>query len=201
MSDFARRFQWPLIVLLFVTGAAFLLKMCYLSLAFNTLFGIGFLTAVYFFVKARFGVTLPSSLLALVLVGVEVDALGNYFRMYGSKFGPLQYDEFAHMTIQVLVTPLIVYLLRKAVERAGQDLSLGFSTLFAGAIIFSLSAFYEVIELWDELYFGGHRIWTTRDTSTDLQFDLFGIIVGSVFAYALLRRENAQRLISMKAEG
>jgi len=191
MSDFARRFQLPLMALLFVTGAAFLLKMCYLSLAFNTIFGIGFLTTVYFFVKARFGVTLPPSLLALVLVGLEVDALGNFFRMYGNRFGPLQYDEFAHMTIQVLVTPLIVYLLREAVERAGQNLSLGFTTVFAGAIIFSLSAFYEVIELWDELYFGGRRIWSTRDTSTDLQFDLFGIIVGSVVAYALLRRENA----------
>src|SRR3982751_5947582 len=149
MSDFMRRFQWPLMTLLFVTGTAFLLKMCYLSLPFNTLFGIAFLIAVYFFVKARFDVTIPPALLMLVLVGLEVDALGNYFRMYGSSFGPLQYDEFAHMTIQVLVTPLIVYLLREAVERAGQELSLGFTTVFAAAIIFSLSAFYEVIELWD----------------------------------------------------
>ena len=89
----------------------------------------------------------------------------------------------------MLVTPLIVWLLREALERLGQQLSLGFTTFFAGTIIFGLSAFYEIIELWDELYFGGQRIWSTRDTSTDLQFDLFGIVVGAVFAYLLLRRE------------
>jgi hypothetical protein len=45
MSQFVRRFQLPIVVALFLTGSAFLLKMCYLSLAFNTLFGITYLTA------------------------------------------------------------------------------------------------------------------------------------------------------------
>jgi Predicted membrane protein (DUF2238) len=190
MAELAKRFQWPILVLMSLLGAAFLLKMCYLSLAFNTIFGITYLTVVYLFVKARFGISLPPSLLGLVLAAVEVDALGNYFRMYGQTFGPLQYDQFAHMSIQVLVTPLIVWLLREALERSGQQLSLGFTTFFAGTTIFGLSAFYEVIELWDELYFGGQRIWSTRDTSTDLQFDLMGIVIGALFAYLLLLRES-----------
>jgi uncharacterized membrane protein YjdF len=196
MSELFRRFHFPILILMFLIGAAFLLKMCYLSLAFNTIFGLGYLTLFYFFVRARYGLAVPPVLLGLVLVGVEVDALGNYFRMYGQPLGPLQYDEFAHMTIQVLVTPLFVWLLREGIERAGQQLSLGFTTFFAGATIFGLSAFYEIIELWDELYFGGHRIWSTRDTSTDLQFDLFGIIVGAVLAYALLRRESARLVLN-----
>ena len=183
-----KRFHWPILAGMFVVGAAFLLKMCYLSLAFNTAFGIAYLTAVYFFVRARYGLVMPPLLLSLVLLGVEVDALGNYFRMYGHAFGPLQYDEFAHMTIQVLVTPLIVWLVREALGRIGQQLSLGFTTFFAGTTIFSLSAFYEIIELWDELYFGGRRIWSTRDTATDLQFDLIGIVIGALLAYGLLRR-------------
>ena len=190
MSDFVKRFQWPLLVVMLLTGTAFLLKMCYLSLAFNTGFGVLYLTATYFFLRARFGVVLPPVLLGLVLGGIEVDALGNYFRMYGQAFGPLQYDEFAHLMIQVLVKPLIVWLLREALERSGQQLSLGLTTFFAGTTIFALSAFYEIIELWDELYFGGQRIWSTRDTSTDLQFDLFGIVIGAALAYALLRRET-----------
>ena len=190
MTELARRFQWPIVVIMFLAGSAFLLKMCYLSLAFNTAFGIAYLTVFYVYVRARYGLTVPPILLALVLVGVEVDALGNYFRMYGSQFGPMQYDEFAHMTIQLLVTPLIVWLLRAGLERFGQQLSLGFTTFFAGTTIFGLSAFYEIIELWDELYFGGHRIWSTRDTSTDLQFDLFGIVAGGLLSYALLKRES-----------
>ena len=192
MNELARRFQWPIMTILFLSGAAFLLKMCYLSLAFNTAFGIAYLTAFYFYVRARYGLVASPVLLGLVLIGVEVDALGNYFRMYGKQFGPLQYDEFAHLTIQVLVTPLIVWLLREGLERFGQQLSLGLSTFFAGATIFGLSAFYEIIELWDELYFGGQRIWSTRDTATDLQFDLCGIVLGAVLAYLLLRRVSAR---------
>jgi uncharacterized membrane protein YjdF len=127
-----------------------------------------------------------------VLAGLEVDALGNYFHMYGREFGPLHYDEFAHLTIQVLATPIIVWLMREALERFGHRLSLGFTTFFAGTTIFSLSAFYEVIELWDEVYFNGHRIWSLHDTANDLQFDLFGIVLGSLLAYALLRRTVTQ---------
>ena len=192
MSELVRRLQWPIVLIMFLAGSAFLLKMCYLSLAFNTAFGIAYLTAFYFYVRARYGLLLPPVLLGLVLVGVEVDAVGNYFRMYGTQFGPMQYDEFAHMTVQILVTPLIVWLLREGLERFGQQLSLGLTTFFAGVTIFGLSAFYEIIELWDELYFGGHRIWSTRDTSTDLQFDLFGIVAGAAFAYLLLRRASAR---------
>ena len=192
MSELARRFQWPILVIMFLAGSAFLLKMCYLSLAFNTAFGIAYLTVFYVYVRARCGLVVPPVLLALVLAGLEVDALGNYFRMYGNQFGPLQYDEFAHLTIQVLVTPLIVWLMREGLERSGQQLSLGLTAFFAGMTIFGLSAFYEIIELWDELYFGGHRIWSTRDTSTDLQFDLFGVVVGAALAYLLLKREAAR---------
>jgi hypothetical protein len=188
MSQFVRRFQLPIVVALVLTGSAFLLKMCYLSLAFNTVFGITYLTAFYGFVRARHNVVVPTLLLAFVFVGLEIDALGNYFHMYGREFGPLHYDEFAHLTIQVVVTPIIVWLMREALERFGYKLSLGFTTIFAGTTIFSLSAFYEVIELWDEVYFNGHRIWSLHDTPNDLQFDLFGIILGALLAYAILRR-------------
>jgi hypothetical protein len=203
MQELTRRFQWPIIVIMFLAGTAFLLKMCYLSLVFNTAFGIVYLTITYIFLRLRYGLILPPLLMGLVLVGLEVDALGNYFRMYGKQFGPFQYDEFAHMTIQVLVTPLIIWLLREALERKGHRLSLGFTTVFAGTVIFGLSAFYEIIELWDELYFGGQRIWSTRDTSTDLQFDLFGIVLGAVLGYVLLRRssESLKVQLSTSAAG
>jgi len=85
-----------------------------------------------------------------------------------------------------------VWLMREALERFGHQLSLGFTTFFAGTTIFSLSAFYEVIELWDEVYFNGHRIWSLHDIANDLQFDLFGIILGSLLAYAPLRRTVTQ---------
>jgi len=192
MEQLVRRLQWPILIVMFLAGSAFLLKMCYLSLAFNTVFGILFLLAFYGFVRARYNVSVPPLLLALVLAAVEVDALGNYFHMYGGQFGPLHYDEFAHLTIQVLVTPITVWLLGAALEKFGQRLSLGFTTFFAGLTIFSLSAFYEIIELWDELYFGGHRIWSLQDTANDLQFDLCGIVMGAALAYLILRAASVR---------
>ena len=63
MAQFVRRFHLPIMATLFLAGAAFLLKMCYLSLAFNTAFGIIYLTAVYVWVRARFGLSMPPLLL------------------------------------------------------------------------------------------------------------------------------------------
>jgi len=176
----------PLMVLLSLfAGAAFLTKMCYLSLAFNTIFVIVFLALFYVYVRARLEIRIPIGLLLLVFAALQVDALGNFFHMYGRQFGPMQYDEFAHMTVQVLVSPVIVWLAGRLLRQYRMPLVL--IAVFAATIVFSLSAVYEIIELWDELYFGGHRIWGSYDTATDLQWDLCGIIVGTLFSCIMLR--------------
>jgi len=72
-------------------------------------------------------------------------------------------------------------------EKLGYELPLKLTAFFAATVVFSLSAFYEIIELWDEVYFHGQRIWGPHDTATDLQWDLCGIIVGSLLAFLLLR--------------
>lgn len=178
------KLEIPLVMLSLFAGAAFLTKMCYLSLAFNTLFTIAFLAIFYFYVRARLKVRIPLVLLGLVFLALQVDALGNFFRMYGRQFGPMQYDEFAHMTVQVLVSPLIVWFATRLLQ---DRLPLWLSACFAATTVFSLSAAYEIIELWDEIYFGGKRIWGPYDTATDLQWDLCGIIVGTLFSCIMLR--------------
>ena len=170
-----------------LAGAAFLTKMCYLSLAFNTLFTVAFLTIFYFYVRARLNVRVPVVLLALVFLALQVDALGNFFRMYGRQFGPMQYDQFAHMMVQVLVSPVIVWLINRMLQQRGLSLPLKLTAFFAATTVFSLSAAYEIIELWDEIYFGGKRIWGPYDTATDLMWDLCGIIVGTLFSCIMLR--------------
>jgi uncharacterized membrane protein YjdF len=177
-------------MLTLVAGAAFLTKMCYLSLPFNTVFVIVFLALFYGYLRVRLDVHVPVVLLGLVFVALQVDALGNFFRMYGRQFGPLQYDEFAHMTVQVLISPLIVWLVNRLLQR--YDLPLMLNAIFAGTVVFSLSAAYEIIELWDEIYFGGKRIWGPYDTATDLQWDLCGIIIGTLFSCIMLRDTRDQ---------
>jgi len=187
-----RYFEIPIVTLALFAGAVFLTKMCYLSLAFNTIFVIVFLALVYFYMRARFEIQIPIVLLGLVFAALQVDALGNYFRMYGQKFGPMQYDEFAHMVVQVLVSPIIVWLVGRVLQQCGYRLPLKLTAFFAATIVYSLSAIYEIIELWDEIYFGGHRIWGSYDTATDLQWDLCGIIVGTLFSCIMLRDTRDQ---------
>jgi uncharacterized membrane protein YjdF len=187
-----RYLEIPAVMLALVAGAAFLTKMCYLSLAFNTIFVIIFLGLFYTYVRIRLNIEIPIVLLALVFLALQVDALGNFFRLYGRQFGPMQYDEFAHMTVQVLVSPIIVWLAGRVLQHFGYRLPLKLTAFFAAAIVFSMSAIYEIIELWDEVYFGGHRIWGPYDTATDLQWDLCGIIVGTLFSCIMLRDTRDQ---------
>jgi hypothetical protein len=171
----------------FAGGAAFLTKMCYGSLAINVFFGLLFLSILYFYARLRHELQIPMVLLALVFGALQVDALGNFFQMYGHAFGPMQYDEFSHLTVQVLISPLIVWLVHKALIKRGYNLPLKLTAFFAGTVIFSLSGVYEILELWDEVHFGGQRIWGKYDTGTDLQWDLCGILVGTLLAVLVLR--------------
>ena len=183
----------PVVLLSLSAGAAFLTKMCYLSLAFNTVFVIVFLVLFYFYVRARLKIEIPIVLLGLVFAALQVDALGNFFRMYGRPFGPIQYDEFAHLMVQVLVSPIIVWLVGQTLEHFGYRLPLRLTAFIAAGLVFCLSAMYEIIELWDEIYFGGKRIWGPYDTATDLQWDLCGIIIGTLFA--MITRTRSQRKV------
>jgi len=192
MNKWLERLQLPITIALLVSGAAFLLKMCYLPLATCTLLGGAWLAAVYAYVRARYGIALPPVLLLLVFAALQVDALGNFFSMYGRTVaGGVMYDEFAHLAVQALVMPLIVWLLREMLGRFGHPLPLGLSVFFAVTVFFSLSAFYEIIELWDERYFGGQRIWSKHDAPNDLQWDFAGILIGALLAYLVLRRAGS----------
>jgi uncharacterized membrane protein YjdF len=197
MNQMLRRFEPVIVSVLFLAGVAFLLKMCYLSLLFNTIFGIIFLLAFYTYIKKRYEIRLPPVLLVLVFAALQVDALGNYFRMYGRSFGPVHYDEFAHLMVQALAAPLIIWLLRAGLEMCGYRLPFGLITLFAITTLFSLTAFYEIIELWDELYFGGQRIWSPHDAPNDLQWNFAGILLGALLTYLIARaRVRASSLVA-----
>src|SRR5687767_7258192 len=126
-----RKLELPIACVVLLTGAAFLLKMCYLSFAFNCIFGIVFLGVFYAYVSRRHGINIPLTLMGLVFAALQVDALGNYFRMYGRQFGPMHYDEFSHMAVQVFITPLIVWLVGHVLARMGYRLPLKLTVFFA----------------------------------------------------------------------
>ncbi len=198
MTEMIRKLELPIVLALGLLGTAFLLKMCYLSLAFNTIFGIFFLTAVYAYVRARHELRIPLLLLGLVFAALQIDGLGNYFQMYGQRFGPMNYDEFSHMGVQTLVTPVIIWLSLGAFEKFGYRLPLSLVSFFAAVTMFSLSAFYEIIEFWDEAYFQGQRIWSKYDTANDLQWDLTGIVAGTLLSNLVIKARNTLTTPNLK---
>ncbi len=178
---------------LLLWGAAFLLRMAYLRIWFSTPICVAWLAAIYVYVKQRFGVKIPFVLLALVYASVALDGLGNLFDWYSTKYKFIQYDEFTHTAIPALTAPVIVWLLNEGLKRFGYRLPLWVVTFFAITTMFTISGFYEVVELWDDKYFWpqpGMRIHGPYDTPNDLQCDLIGMTIGGIVAYLVLRRRE-----------
>jgi uncharacterized membrane protein YjdF len=182
-----KRFELPFLILLTIAIIAFLLKLPYLPT--GLIAGLILLLVVvgYGYLRILYGLSIPLVVALLLIAAVQVDALGNYFHMYGREFGPVMYDEFSHFATSGLTIPAIIWLLKAVIERRGYRLSLGLITLFGITCSYSAAAFYEVIELWDELYFSGKRIWSPYDAPNDLQWDLAGKLVGALVTYLVFK--------------
>jgi uncharacterized membrane protein YjdF len=176
-----------IVALLLLATAAYLLKMAYLHVLPGSLIALLLLLMGTWYLRHYRQTQPPFAVLASLFAATQVDLWGNFFHMYGQPFGPMQYDEFAHLVGSGLTVPALVWLLREAARRGDYRLPLGLITVLAVSLSFSAAALYEIIELWDELYFGGKRIWTLHDTSNDLQMDLTGKLVGATITYLVMR--------------
>jgi uncharacterized membrane protein YjdF len=186
-----RRLEWVVVVVLALAIAAYLLKMAYLRLLPGTVLGLLLLLACYGYVRYYRGWRVPLFVVLLPFGAMQVDLLGNHFHLYGKPFGPVQYDEFSHLACSALTVPSFVWLLREAIRYFGYRLPLGLIAILAVSLSFSGAAIYEIIELWDELYFRGKRIWSPHDAPNDLQWDLLGKIAGAAITYLVLRRQQS----------
>ena len=193
MSRPSRGVEYALFAALAVGAVAFLVKTPYLSVGVNSVLVTLFLAGAYGYARTRLDLRIPIGLLALVFAALQVDALGNFFHLYTTDRRPIRYDEFAHLLVQALMMPMVVWLAMRWSDGAGLRLPRGLTTFVAATTMFGLSALYEVIELWDEVWFGGHRIWSFHDTAEDLQWDLCGIVLGTVLATWVLRVGSIRR--------
>lgn len=165
-------FELPVIALGFVVVA---LNLPYESFGVITMMSLILLVSVRFYIKWRYDITTPWPILLFVFLSVEIDAVGNFLSLYKTMKEPLPYDVFAHFTIPMLSAPVIIWLFATGLEKFQYHLPLGVISFFSVTINFFLSGFYEVIELWDELFFHGQCIWTLHDTSNDLQWDCLAV--------------------------
>ncbi len=194
VNQLVKRFEIPIVAGLLAWGTIFLLKMAYLPFYQSTIVGWAFLLAVYLYVKSRFGMKIPILLLFLVYATVAMDGLGNLFGLYNRRFQYVQYDEFTHTAAPALAAPIVVWLLNEGLKKFNYSLPLSLVTFFALTTMFTISGFYEIVELWDDKYMHpvpGMRIHSPYDTPNDLQCDLFGLVIGGLIAYLILKRREA----------
>lgn len=159
----------------------------YFPMVGSIISGLLFLLLVRLVLKKEFKITLPFPINCLLAFGIFADSIGNALDFYGKKWGPLWYDSWVHLFIPFCLSFSFFWLFNSL--RLQKKLNVGQPLLwiFVFSLTFSLAAFYEVTELWDELYFGGKRIWGVHDTARDLQWDMAGIISGMLIYWMILK--------------
>ena len=164
-----------------------LLRLPYRSPPTNILLSILALSSFYFYLRLRLNIRVPSLIILCLVFSIALDVIGNRYGLFSLRFGLFPYDIITHFAATGLSFVPVMWLVMKLIRRFGYRLPLGFVTFFSATTAFSLAGYYEITELMDEHFLGGHRIWTPRDTVQDLAADLVGIVVASV-CYSLAIR-------------
>ncbi|HZS46192.1 MAG TPA: hypothetical protein VFC63_14045 [Blastocatellia bacterium] len=182
----------------FIGKSALLIRMPYRSVASNTFYTCLLLLLFYCYYRFRNNLIPPIALVLFLAGAVSVDVFGNYFHLYGKDVGPnivlwgvqispQPFDHYSHFAGAGLSLPATMWLLRSGTRKLGHKLPLNLIAFLSVTITFSFAAYYEILELWDEKFFGGRRIWTLQDTSLDLQNDLIGIVVAALICAAVYK--------------
>jgi uncharacterized membrane protein YjdF len=125
--------------------------------------------------------------MTLLVFAVGIDVLGNFFGLYGQHFFLWDFDEYTHFLGSASAFIPTFWLLTITTRKFGHNLPLGLLAFFAVNLTFSFCAYYEILELWDEQYFGGKRLWSPQDSAQDLECDLAGIISAALASVAVVK--------------
>jgi hypothetical protein len=180
--------------------SALFVTMPYRGLWYNAIYTTIALSLFYSYLKFRLEIRPPLWMIACPALAVLIDVIGNHFGLFSMTFGILPYDVFAHFVGTGLCFVAVMWLITAIVKRFNYRLPFGLITFFAVATTFSLTAFYEITELWDEDFFHGHRIWSTHDTSHDLASDIAGsLIMAIIYALITHAKRTKQPIATRKA--
>jgi hypothetical protein len=170
-----------------------LLRLPYRSPISNILLSAAALSSFYFYLRLRLGIRVPALMILCLLLSLALDGIGNRFGLFSIRIGLFPYDIITHFATSGLSFVPVMWLVMTLIQRYEYRLSLGLITFFSATTTFSLGAYYEITELLDERFFGGHRIWTPRDTVQDLTADLVGIVVAAVCCAVVIRARRKRQ--------
>jgi uncharacterized membrane protein YjdF len=192
-------------VLSFAGKSMLLIRLPYREWPVNTVYTCSLLLFFYLYFRFRQKLAAPPFVVFSLAAAVAVDILGNKLGLYGNPFGPLRdYDEFAHFAGSGFSAIAAYWLLRAGTKRMGYALSGRLLAFLSTTIAFTYCGWYEILELWDELFYGDFtRIHTWDDTANDLFYDFLGVIVfiaaaALLFALKERRAEKGRYLIPVR---
>jgi len=180
----------------FVGKSILLMRLPYREWPINTFYTCALLVAFYCYFRFRQEIRAPLIVVFALAAAVAADILGNKFGFYGHPFGPLRdYDEFAHFAGSGFSAIAATWLIRAGTRRMGLRLKPPMLAVISTSVAFTYCGWYEILELWDELFYGDFvRIHTWDDTPNDLFYDFLGVIlfvaVTCVFFARKDRRES-----------
>lgn len=171
-----------------------LLRLPYRSPLLNSLLSGITLASVYTYLRMRLQIRLPWQLFACLIFAILIDMIGNHFGLFSTRIANVTYDTITHFITSGLSFLSVMWLLIQLLKRFGYQLPLGLIAFFSATTTFSLGAYYEITELLEERFFGGHRIWTPHDTVQDLAADLAGILIAAIgYTLAIRKSQAAQK--------
>lgn len=176
-------------IVAFAAKSLLLIRLPYRPWRENAIYTVALLSFLYSYFRFRQRLVIPLFAILCLATAIGIDVLGNRFQLYGKPFGPLRdYDEFTHFFGSGFSLIPVMWLLRATTRRMGFRLPQAMIGFFSATITFSFCAWYEILELWDELFYGGKRIWSEQDTANDLQFNLMGIVIFALLASFFFKR-------------
>ena len=171
-------------VIAFIGKSLLLVQLPYRPWYVNTFYTVLLLAFLYSYFRFRQNIQLPPFVVFCLAAAVGTDVLGNLFQLYGDQpwIGPIYFDEFSHFVGSGFSLVPVYWLLRATTRRLGFRLPVDMTAFFSVTITFSLCAYYEILELWDEKFFTapGWRLHSPTDSPNDLQWDLAGIVIAAL---------------------
>ncbi len=200
LKAFFQRYEFLIFSIIgFAAKSYLLIRLPYRKWYINTMLTTLIIGWFYCFFRFRFKATPPLFIVFCLAFAIAIDVLGNRFGLYQQKFFGVDYDEYTHLLGSSCSLVPVMWAFRVTTRRMGFRLPNDLVAFVSVTITFSLTAYYEILELWDELFYGDFtRLWTPRDSANDLMWNLAGIIVAAFLATQVFkfldRREDASAL-------
>ena len=142
-------------------------------------------------IKRKYQIILPWYVALAVVLGVWLDAMGNFYYFY-SHYG--WWDDFTHFVGSLSVAIMLLYIFYHLNMKGFIKLGRFSLNLFVVSLTMLLVSFYEISEYLGDLLFNTHRIGERFDTASDLTYNLLGALAVTLIGILITRRKKIRVL-------